>query len=541
MSRNVSSRARSGNSTSSVDVEALRAKLEEAEETIRAIRHGEADAVVVQGPEGPRVYTLETADQSYRTLVEQMAEGALILSNDGMILYANRGMSTLIGEPALAGRSLVELTVPEDRPMIEQLLCRATRHETTVETKLLQTQGSGVPVQLSVNPLSSGSFTGIAAVVTDLTEQKRREKVSERERLTSTVLEFAGTAILVCDALGRVVRANREAVAICGEETVGRFLLDLLPIGVPFELLREWTSSQSLEVGFRRDSGDDRALIVSCRQLGSGAPQDGSWVVTLSDVTERKRTEVALKRAKEAAEAANRAKSDFLSVMSHELRTPLNSVIGYSDLLLLEVNGSLGEQQRSHVQRIQASARLQLSLIEEILTYARIEAGQEHLQLEPVNVMRLVEDVAELVRPEAVRKGLEFAVTCSADARLEMVTDGAKLRRVLINLAANATKFTRRGRIDIVADLEKDGRLALHVSDTGPGIPSDHLDDIWDPFTQVDPSPTRQSSGTGLGLAIVRRLVEFLGGDVAVTTEVGHGTTFTVRLPGDGRSSATSG
>jgi signal transduction histidine kinase len=235
--------------------------------------------------------------------------------------------------------------------------------------------------------------------------------------------------------------------------------------------------------------------------------------------------------ARAAAEEANRAKSDFLSVMSHELRTPLNSVLGYADLLLMQVNGSLTETQKLHIARIQVSARHQLALVEEILGYARLEAGREHLRVAPVDVGRLLREVEEFMRPEAEQRGITLRVDLPLDEELKLITDPGKLRQIALNLTANALKFTREGGAVLGAGWDDDGWLMLRVEDTGPGIPADLVDTIWQPFTQLDSSSTREIAGAGLGLAIVRRLVEFMGGQISVDTEVGRGSTFTVRLP----------
>jgi signal transduction histidine kinase len=235
--------------------------------------------------------------------------------------------------------------------------------------------------------------------------------------------------------------------------------------------------------------------------------------------------------ARAAAESANQAKSQFLGVMSHELRTPLNSVMGYAELLLMETKGPLREGQREQVGRIQMSAHHQLALVEELLTYARVDAGREVLHIMPVDVGRALRDTVEFMRPQAERRGLALELQLPVEERsLVIVTDPGKLRQVLLNLAGNAVKFTEGGAVALAATGEGDG-VVIRVTDTGPGIPDDRRSAIWDPFTQLDSTRSRESTGAGLGLAIVRHLVELMGGTVQLESEIGCGSTFTVRLP----------
>lgn len=250
---------------------------------------------------------------------------------------------------------------------------------------------------------------------------------------------------------------------------------------------------------------------------------------TIGFAISRVRADQHVRIAKELAEHASQAKSQFLGVMSHELRTPLNAVLGYADLLLMEVRGPLTAGQRQQIERIRASAQHQLQLIEELLTYTRLQVGREEANLMPTDLRRVVSDVAEFVRPEAERKGLQLRVELP-DEPLEIVTDPAKLRQIILNFAANATKFTGTGEVALGADRVLDG-FVVRVSDTGPGIAADMVDYIFEPFAQVSEGRTRASGGTGLGLAIARRFADLLGARIDVTTQPGKGATFILRLP----------
>ncbi|HJU64270.1 MAG TPA: PAS domain S-box protein, partial [Gemmatimonadaceae bacterium] len=198
------------------ELELLRARLEEAEETLHAIRTGEVDAVVIQGPDGPRTFTLVTADHAYRMLVEQMSEGALTLAPDGLILYSNARLASLLGDPprSLAGSQLSELAHPDDRAMLSELLQRSATGKASGELRLRHSDGGIVPVQLSLGLLRSGGFDSICAIATDLTDQKQREQAEADDRLTRAIVDHAAEPIVVCDGEGRVIRANRQAADV---------------------------------------------------------------------------------------------------------------------------------------------------------------------------------------------------------------------------------------------------------------------------------------------------------------------------------------
>jgi len=243
-----------------------------------------------------------------------------------------------------------------------------------------------------------------------------------------------------------------------------------------------------------------------------------------------RRAAIALDNARlyRDAQEANRAKADFLAVMSHELRTPLNAIMGYSDLLDAEVSGELSDKQRRQIDRIRASARHLLQLIEEILSFARIESGGEEVRLAIAEAREIVEEAAAIAEPLAQAKGLDFRVEDGVGITLE--TDPHKVRQILINLLSNAVKFTERGTVTLRVRTE-DEAVLFDVIDTGIGIPAEQVDRIFDPFWQVERPNTRRAGGTGLGLSVSRRYVRLLRGEIIVQSEPGRGTCFTVRLP----------
>jgi signal transduction histidine kinase len=234
--------------------------------------------------------------------------------------------------------------------------------------------------------------------------------------------------------------------------------------------------------------------------------------------------------ARRDAEAANRAKGEFLAMMSHELRTPLNAIDGYAELLELGIRGPLTDAQRNDIGRIRKSQRVLLGLITDILNYVRIEAGQLHYASEPVRIAELADSVIPLVAPQADLKGLQLSVRSNGGPVVAMA-DSDKLQQVLLNLLSNAVKFTDDGgKVSLDWSLG-DKRVEIRVADSGIGVPDERLESIFEPFVQVETSLTRNHHGTGLGLAISRELVRGMGGDLRVKSAVGIGSTFTVTLP----------
>jgi signal transduction histidine kinase len=241
---------------------------------------------------------------------------------------------------------------------------------------------------------------------------------------------------------------------------------------------------------------------------------------------------VQLREAREAAEAANRAKSEFLAVMSHELRTPLNAIGGYAELIDLGVHGPVTESQHDALGRVQKSQRHLLGLINGVLNYARVESGTVSYAVEDVSVQEALATCEALVAPQLRAKRLRLDVpTCPPD--LAVRADPEKVQQILLNLLSNAIKFTDPdGRIEIAVETDHArGRVLLRVTDTGHGVPAEKLASIFEPFVQVDTRFTRVQDGVGLGLAISRDLARGMGGDITAESTPGVGSAFTLTMP----------
>jgi PAS domain S-box-containing protein len=276
-------------------------------------------------------------------------------------------------------------------------------------------------------------------------------------------------------------------------------------------------------------------LAFSLPARGALSSRDRDFVAALgrhcAQALDRTRLFAAERQAREAAELASRAKTEFLAVVSHELRTPLNAILGYEELLETEVAGPMSDTQKHHLSRIRESTRHLLALIEQILSLSRTQTGGEDVRIESVDVIALARDMVALLAPQIQRKGLTLDLILP-EGEVGLRTDPRKVRQILLNLLSNAVKFTDAGAVKL--ELTRDnGSCSFRVRDTGRGVGDVDRERIFEPFFQV-PGDGVPTSGTGLGLPVARELARHLGGDVTVESRPGEGSTFTVQLPDKG-------
>jgi len=362
------------------------------------------------------------------------------------------------------------------------------------------------------------------------------EAMRESEQRYRHIVDLAHDIIYSTDAEGRFTFCNPTAVRLLkysSEDLIGRRYLDLVRPDYRQAVERFYgrqfvkqTPSTYFELPVLAQDGSELWIGQNVQLIIENGRLDGFHAVA-RDVTERKRAEAELQKAKGVAEAANRAKSEFLANMSHEIRTPMNAIIGMADLLS---ETPLTKEQEEYVRVFRRASDNLLALVNDILDLSKVEAGGLTLEHVEFDLVELIEKTSEMVAKVAHDKGLELACQVMADVPRDLVGDPHRLRQILLNLMGNALKFTMAGevvmRVQNDPDARQPGALLFSVSDTGIGVPGDKLGIIFESFTQADSSTTRQYGGTGLGLAISKRLVELMGGRIWATSTVGQGSTF---------------
>jgi PAS domain S-box-containing protein len=468
------------------------------------------------------------------------------LSRKGVVTVWNPAAERMFGWTAAETIGHPLPILPEDETAeFERIwsVVKSGRPVLAASGRRLRKDGGIMHVSISTAPMLSpdGEFHGSVAVLEDITEKRKAaEALRESEERFRDTFEQAAVGIAHVDLDGRWIRVNERLCEVTGYPREELLRLTFQQITHPADLetdlahLRRLVSgvidSYSIEKRYiRKDGGSVWVeLTVSLIRASDGTPK--YLIGVIEDITARREAQEETQLARAEAEAASRAKSQFLAVMSHELRTPLTGIIGYADILGSGIWGEITEQQREQVSRIKAGAWHLVSVIEEILTFSRSEAGREDLRLELVDVARIAREGAELLEPQAEMKSVALRVRIP-DSPVEIMTDGRKVRQIILNLVGNAVKFTDSGEVELSTERSAEW-VVFRVRDTGPGIPSDQLERIFEPFTQLDQSHTRIKGGTGLGLTVSRKLAQLLGGDVTVESNPATaGSVFSVRLP----------
>lgn len=414
----------------------------------------------------------------------------------------------------------------------------ADEHEWTYIRK----DGSNFPVLLSITSVkdTEGNLLGFMGIAMDITERKMAEKIiKDGEKRLRAIVNNVVDGIITTDEKGTVETFNPAAERIFGYnagEITGQNVKILIP--EPYKEKHDEYMNNYIDSGIRKVIGMGREC-KGCKKDGAIFPLDlainemflgekRKFTGIVRNITERKKMEVELKKAKEEAESASRAKSDFLANMSHEIRTPMNAIIGMTELAL---DTELTSEQRDFLKVVKSSSEALLCLINDILDFSKIEAGQMVINEIPFKLSEVVENVVEIFAIGANDKNIELI--CYIDPSIPDIITGDQniLRQILVNLTGNAIKFTGKGEVIIKVEKEDNpdkNMVNIHfsISDTGTGISKENLEKIFHRFSQGDSSTRRKFGGTGLGLSICKSFIELIKGKIWVESEEGKGSTF---------------
>jgi hypothetical protein len=459
------------------------------------------------------------------------------------VMTMSPGAAALSGFERLAqqrsGSEVLARIDPEDQPKVLEVVQRAIEQGEPYRIECRVTTDDGTPrwirSQARVERKDGRPFRITGAIIDVTREKQLLEELSEHARRLSLAERAGGFGIWEMDLAARIVKGS--------------------PAWAELEQCPDGVNGVDADVVRRVVHPDDRDLLEkgSARSFATGEPYVVEFRIVRADGAIRWRRSMAqvqfsggsprrivgasldITREKamiEAAEASSRAKSQFLANMSHEIRTPMNGVLGMTGLLL---DTDLTSEQREFAETVRTSADALLAIINDILDFSKIEAGKMAIESYPFDLRQLLEEVADMLAPKASEKDLDLLVDYPAGTPTRFVGDAARVRQVVTNLMGNAVKFTQSGHVllsaEYVPQRGSHSGLRITVKDTGIGIPSEKLGGLFEKFAQGDASTTRRYGGTGLGLAISKRLVELMGGAIAVQSQQGEGSTFSVSLP----------
>ncbi|TGE34369.1 response regulator [Desulfosporosinus sp. Sb-LF] len=494
---------------------------------------------------------IETEDNSdlFKYIVDSSEDAIISKALDGTIKYWNKGAELHYGYKAeeIVGRPIYTIVPPNLADELPPIYERIRNGESVqhYETQRLCKDKTVKDVSIKISPIrdKKGNIIGASAIARDITRQKAIEQaIHVSETRNRAIVDNVGEAIIIVGETGIIETFNAAAERIFGYtagEATGKNVKILVP--PPLEakhgnFIEEYLMTghkhlldNSRETEARCKDGALIPVLITLSEMNLGNTR--KFIGIIRDITDLRKASEALQLAKEVAEAANRAKSEFLATMSHEIRTPMNAILGMADLLS---ETSLNEEQTKYVDIFRSAGDNLMNLINDILDLSKVETGQLELEHLNFNLISLVEKTCEVLALRAHQKNLELLTRFDSEVPMIVSGDPNRLKQVLVNLIGNAVKFTESGEILVKVEVNKSKTvqdlglccLRFSVTDTGIGIPSDKLDVIFDRFTQADSSTTRKYGGTGLGLAIAKRIIRLMKGDIGVESEVGKGSTF---------------
>ncbi|MEZ5939455.1 MAG: PAS domain S-box protein [Hyphomonadaceae bacterium] len=526
--------------------------------------------------------SLVTGSDALTGLMETIVDGVITIDGEGRIIHFNPACERLFGYAAdeVVGQN-VKMLMPEPYRAEHDSYLESYRY--TGKRKIIgigrevtgrRKDGTTFPMELSVGEINRGERSAFVGVIRDLSARKRLEQgLRDSEAQHRAIVETAVDGLIIIDARGTVRIYNPACEKMFGyeaDEVVGHNIKMLMPL--QFASQHDGYLSNYLRTGNRKIIGVGRE-VVGRRKSGETFPIELSvgetviggertYVGVLRDITTKKADQENLRRsrselqdrvreleiardelqrneqemaqlaqlataAREAADLASSAKSEFLAIVSHEIRTPMNAIMGFAKLL---VDARLDEPHADHARMIQRASEALMTILNDIIDLSKIEAGRIELDEGVFSLPAKLKAIEQLWGPAAGSNDLYLRTVTAPDTPKAVVGDALRLRQILFNLVSNAIKFTREGGVEVRVGVDsRDGqkvKLRYEVSDTGIGIPEDKHQAIFEPFTQADSSTSRRYGGSGLGLSISKRLVEMMGGEIGVRSTPGVGSTF---------------
>ena len=469
---------------------------------------------------------------------------------DGRFTFLSAACARITGfEPSDAvGRPAEDFIHPEDRARVLAEIPVALHSDgfKTVEYRHIRKDGRVIWIEarptLARDPVTGRAFA-ITDVLRDITERKLAERiVADREARFRQLTDNATDIIAQYTLDGQFTYLSPSTYPALGyrpEEVVGRHVSDFIVRDDLHRVLRtlskyidEGPKADSIYFEYRALAKDGSEVWLEAHPMKLFDPDSGDLIGfqdVVRDITKRKALETELQQARDAAVAATELKSAFLANMSHEIRTPLTAILGFTDLL--SQTGGLSFENQKYVRRIATAGEALFALVNDVLDFSKIEAGEVHINAESVSPSDLIEGTVALFEDQAAHKSVEVGTRLDGSLPPALSLDKHKVRQILINLVGNAIKFTETGSVRVLANFDPlDETLSVEVTDTGTGLTTEQAQKLFQRFSQVDVSSTRRHGGTGLGLAICKGLVEAMGGEIGVRSQVGAGSTFWFKI-----------